>query len=80
MKRHWAIHLRNTQPLGKNVLALGEFDEVAAAIQIIDDGNGGFTVKNEDDQPNAAPIPVVPISIGGPNKFKGSCECSFIIM
>lgn len=31
------------------VKGINDFDEVAAAIQIIDDGKGGFTVKSEDD-------------------------------
>lgn len=54
LKRHWNIHLRDAKPLlRKTADGLTEvdpdFDEVAAAIQIIDDGKGGFTVKNEDD-------------------------------
>lgn len=58
MKRHWNIHLRAANPTAANGagaqqqaddVAQADFDEVAAAIQIIDDGNGGFTVKKEND-------------------------------
>lgn len=57
---------------------MSEFDEVAAAIQIIDDGKGGFTVKNEEEnivQTIAAPTP--PKTQDG---FKRTLLCLYLLV
>lgn len=60
--------MRSAQPMPNDFLSVevSEVDEIAAAIQIIEDGQGGFTVKNEPD-------PVE--SLSGENKgIKGLCN------
>lgn len=52
-------------------------EEVAAAIQIIDDGNGGFTMKNEGDTANPVPVAI------GVHGYKSKCairQCGRILI